>query len=459
MATDRRLFLRAFPALAAAAPNALAATRPTQGSFEADLAAEIDRIPLVNTHEHIIPEQERTSSRTDFFTLAGHYAINDVISAGLGGDDLELVRDAEAPMARRWAAFEPHWRHARFTGYSEALRVAIRDIYGVEEISGATLATINERMAEKNKPGLYAEILERRANIAYSVLDDYWNAAPVAPDARFFALARKFDRYVAPQSAKALQALEALTDVSIASLADLKRAMERSFEQSLEAGMVCVKSTLAYSREIRYEEVSASDASRDMEDLLRDARALPEGFRSRAVRPYRALEDHMFHHLISLANERNVPVQIHTGLHAGNGNYIQNSNPAHLTNLFFLFPRVRFDLFHLSYPYTGELSTLAKTFPNVHVDFCWAHIISPSAARRALHELLETVPANKLFGFGGDYRYPELSYAHAKIARRNITQVLAEKTAAGFCSQDQARELARLILHDGPNALFGWRRV
>ena len=458
MSTNRRSFLGAIPVLATA-PAAAAATPPRAGSFEADLAAEIDRIPLVNTHEHIIPEQERTSTQVDFFTLAGHYAINDVISAGLSGDDLKLVRDPDAPMGRRWQAFERHWRNARFTGYGEALRIAIRDIYSVDEISGETLATINDRIAESNKPGLYAEILERRANIAYSVLDDYWNAAPVSPDARFFALARKFDRYVAPQSAKALQALEALTDVSIASLSDLKQAMERSFEQSLEAGMACVKSTLAYSREIHYEEVSASDAARDLEDLLRDARALPEGFRTRAARPYRPLEDHMFHHLIGLANESNVPVQIHTGLHAGNGNYVQNSNPTHLTNLFFLFPQVRFDLFHLSYPYTGELAVLAKTFPNVHADFCWAHIVSPGAARRALHELLEMVPANKLFGFGGDYRYPELSYAHAKMARRNITKVLAEKTAAGFCSQDEARELARLILHDAPNALFGWRRA
>jgi predicted TIM-barrel fold metal-dependent hydrolase len=192
-------------------------------------------------------------------------------------------------------------------------------------------------------------------------------------------LARKFDRFVAPQSAADVRELEELTGTSIASLAGLKRAMETSFEQSLDAGMVTVKSTLAYTREIHYAEVSAQDAEADFRTLRDSTRASPAGFRSRVDRPYRLLEDHMFHHLIRLAEDHDVPVQIHTGLHAGNGNFIENSKPTHLTNLFFLYPRVKFDLFHMSYPYQGEAAAIAKVFPNVHIDLCWAHIISPSA--------------------------------------------------------------------------------
>ena len=457
MPYDRRSFLGSLSGLAAV--SALAASpAPQRGSFESDMVAAVDAIPLVNTHEHIIPEQERVALDVDFFTLAGHYAINDLISAGLSGDDLRLVRDESAPVERRWQAFEPFWNSARFTGYGQALRIAIRDIYGVENISGDTLATINERIRAKNQPGLYEDILIRRSNIDYSVLDDYWNAAPVAPNPKFFVYARKFDRFVSPQSAKDIRALEELTDVSVTNLGGLKRAMERSFEQSLEAGMVNVKSTLAYNREIHYAEVSEFEAEQDVQQLLNNRRSIPSGFRNRLERPYRRLEDHLFHHLMQLAQEHKIPVQIHTGLHAGNGDFIENSKPTHLTNLFFIYPTVKFDLFHLSYPYQGELSVLAKIFPNVHIDFCWAHIISGHLSRRALHEMLETVPANKLFGYGGDYRYPELSYAHAKMARRNISQVLTEKVEEGFCSETEALQLARMLLHDNPDHMFGWRR-
>lgn len=450
MPIGRRTFFGSVSALAAT--QAASAAAP---ELQTDLLEAFAQIPLVNTHEHIIPEEERTSSRVDFFTLAGHYAINDVISAGLAGDDLSVVRNPDAPAEQRWRAFELHWQSARLTGYGQALRIAIQDIYGVDQISGTTLPEINRRIEAANQPGLYEEILVRRSNIAYSVLDDYWNAAPVRPDPRFFVCARKFDRFVAPQSVADIRNLEELTDVSITDLAGLKRAMETSFQQSLDIGMVTVKSTLAYNREIRYAEVSERDAESSLQSLLGASRTPPAAFRSRVERPFRALEDHMFHHLIGLAAAHGVPVQIHTGLHAGNGNFIENSKPTHLTNLFFLFPRVQFDLFHMSYPYQGEAAAIAKVFPNVHIDLCWAHIISPSASRRALHEMLDTVPSNKIFGYGGDYRYPELSYAHAKMARRNIAQVLAEKVSEGSCSGEEALELGRKLLHDNPDALFG----
>ncbi len=449
MPIGRRTFFGSVSTLAA--PQV---ARPAEPVLETELLRAIESIPLVNTHEHIIPEEERTSSRIDFFTLAGHYAINDVISAGLAGDDLDVVRNPDASPERRWRAFEPFWNSARLTGYGQALRIAIRDIYGVDRISRTSLQTINREIEAANRPGLYEEILIRRSNIAYAVLDDYWNAKPVRPDPRFFVCARKFDRFIAPQSASDIRNLERLTDVSITDLAGLKRAMETSFEQSLDIGMVTVKSTLAYNREIHYAEVPERDAESSLESMLKATSVPSADFRSRVERPFRPLEDHMFHHLIGLAAAHDVPVQIHTGLHAGNGNFIENSKPTHLTNLFFLFPQVRFDLFHMSYPYQGEAAAIAKVFANVYIDLCWAHIISPSASRRALHEMLDTVPANKIFGFGGDYRYPELSYAHAKMARQNIARVLAEKVGEGSCSEEEALELGRKLLHDNPDALF-----
>jgi predicted TIM-barrel fold metal-dependent hydrolase len=148
---------------------------------------------------------------------------------------------------------------------------------------------------------------------------------------------------------------------------------------------------------------------------MQSRRRLPAGFRSRRERPYRTL----------------------------------------LTNLFFLYPNVKFDLFHISYPFQEKLAVLGKTFPNVYVDFCWAHIVSPSAARRAMHEFLETVPVNKIFGYGGDYRFPELSYGHLQIAKEDITQVLGEKVEAGFCSEEESVEIAGMLLRENALRLFG----
>lgn len=460
-ALDRRGFLAATFSAGGAAQSSRTARegrRPARegrpsATLRQRLAAELDKIDAVNTHEHILPEPERISQPMDFFVLAGHYAINDVISAGLSRESAALISRRDVPPAEKWKHFEPYWKAARFTGYGQALRIAIRDIYGLE-ISAPTLPRINEAIAARNRPGLYRHILKERARIRYSVLDDYWNAVPVAPDPEFFVLARKFDRFVTPSTPADLAQLEKITGVSISGLAGLRQALEKSFEQSLAAGMVTVKSTIAYNRELLFHETAEADAARDMESILRGSAQLPQGFRRQTNRPYRKLEDYMFHQVVRLAEANRIPVQIHTGLHAGNGNFIANSNPTHLTNLFFLYPTVRFDLFHISYPYQGELSVLAKLFPNVYADFCWAHIISPTVSRRTLHEMLETVPVNKIFGFGGDYRYPELTYGHAKMARANISQVLSEKVEQGFCTEEEALEIGRMLLHDNPAQLF-----
>jgi hypothetical protein len=92
-----------------------------------------------------------------------------------------------------------------------------------------------------------------------------------------------------------------------------------------------------------------------------------------------------------VGGSRITSIQVHTGLQAGNGNTLENSRPTQLANLFLKYPRVIFDPFHLGSPWVTEVA----------------------AARNALHEMLETVPANKLLGFDGNYRQVELSYARA----------------------------------------------
>ena len=451
MNAGRRSLLARLPLLGGA--SAFGQTARSE-SLEKRLLMALERMETVSTHEHIIPEQQRLSQNVDFFALADHYLMSDVVSAGLSRDDQKVVANPNASLSDRWRAFEPYWKMARLTGYGEVLRITIREIYGVDEISGGTIGRINAAIAERNKPGLYRYVLKERSRIRFGVVDDYWNAGAVRPDPEFFVLAHKFDRFVQPWTPAAVHELETLTGVSITTLRGLKEALEKNFKQCLEAGMVTVKTTLAYDRELLFHEVEEAAAAADFERLMRGNERLPEGFRRRQVRPFRNLEDHMFHHVVGLADAAGIPFQIHTGIHAGNGNFIANSNPTLLNNLFFLYPRLKFDLFHISYPYQGELSALAKVFPNVYVDFCWAHIVAPAAARRTLDEFLDMVPLNKISGFGGDYRNAELSYGHLQIARRNIAQVLAGRTQSGFCKEEEAVEIARMLMHDNPAALF-----
>ncbi len=427
-------------------------------TLAARLTSAINGIEIVDTHEHLIEEARRISQPVDFFSFIDFYVVDDLVSAGLPAAARAVVEDPQAALTARWRAFEPYWRDTRWTGYGRALRIAIEDLHGISEISAATLPRVNDAIRAANRPGLYLNVLKKRAGIGLIVLDDNRNATPVRPDPEFFVPARKFDRFIRPETAADIRDLERLVNVSITNLNGLKKAMEISFEQSMAIGMVAVKTTLAYRRDIFFRKTSEAEASRDLESLLRGDREVPQDFRRYTERPFRNLEDHMFHHMVQLSDAHRFPMQIHTGLLSGNGRPISNADPTLLTNLFFLYPRVTFDLFHIGYPYHHEVAVLAKTFANVTMDFCWVHAISPSVARASLHEALDTVPLNKILGFGGDYNQVELTYAHSRIARENIASVLREKVESGFCREEEAIEIATRLLHSNPLRLFGGAR-
>jgi uncharacterized protein len=417
------------------------------------LRAAIDRIAIVNTHEHTIAEKDRLEAPRDPFLLVGHYLINDLVAAGLPADDAARLASASVPLAERWELFAPWWQACQHTGYARAFRIAMEDLYGANDISLRSLEFVQQQMQEL-QPGFHREVLQRRAHIAYSVLDDYWNGEPTRPDEELFVLARKFDWFVAPNARPDLERMGEVTGVTVNSLASLKKAMETRIQQNLDVGMVTIKSTIAYQRSLDFRQATVADAERDLQKILALRERRQARLQDATDRPFRALEDHMFHHLLAVAEDRGLPLQIHTGMQAGNNNHPANTRAALLTPCIRRYPRLHFDLFHIGFPWTGDVLALAKMFPNVSVDFCWAWILSPPLAARALREMLEALPYSKILGFGGDYRYVELSYGHAKIARGGITAVLAEMAEDGLLREQQAVEIAQAILADNAAKLF-----
>ncbi len=73
---------------------------------------------------------------------------------------------------------------------------------------------------------------------------------------------------------------------------------------------------------------------------------------------------------------------------------------------------------------------------------------------RVFNEAIETVPADKVMGFGGDYQTPEGAYAHAMLCREVVTRVLADKVEEGYWSEAEALTYARAILRENGIRLF-----
>jgi predicted TIM-barrel fold metal-dependent hydrolase len=107
-------------------------------------------------------------------------------------------------------------------------------------------------------------------------------------------------------------------------------------------------------------------------------------------------------------------------------------------------------------PYVHECGFLGKNYPNVYLNLCWSHIIAPEMIVRAIAEMLDYVPTNKVFGFGGDFLYnPEQTWGALQIAKENLSEVFARKVERGMMGVDEAEEILRLWLYENPAKAYG----
>jgi len=432
------------------------------------IKSEVEKISVVDTHEHIMPEAGRNEYAVDFSYLFGSYNASDLVSAGMPPRLMEAVRlpmhrfrvarykgkrsrrviptpeREDMSLEEKWQAMEPFWEAIRNTAYAKSTLIAVRELFGIDDLNRDTYAHLSQAIADSRRPGWYHYTMKEKAGIAVSILD----VMTTNVDRELFAPVMRLDHFIDVQSRPELGYLEEETGTAIHSLDDLVKAMQMALEKYLANGAVAIKSTLAYVRTLQYDKVSQNEADTAFNRIASSPGERPSWVETKP------LQDYMMHKVIQAAIEAELPLQIHTGLNGGNENIITNSNPTHLINLFIEYREAKFDLFHGGYPYIHEWATLAKNFANVYADLAWVYIISPEIARCLLHELIETVPSNKIMAFGGDSLTVEIAYAHLRMARQVVARVLSEKVSEGYMKEDEAIVLARAILRDNPAALF-----
>lgn len=423
--------------------DSLTSTRTQQSAFGRVIAQEIANLWVLDAHEHLEEEPDRAELAQDCFYLTSHYCNADLLSAGMPKEHVDGLLDRTIPLDQRWATFAPHWEYARTTGYGQAVTLAARHVFGVDDLRADTYRDLSNRIAASaGQPGWYEHVLKEKARFIGCVLDGWRREA----DPRHFFLVLRFDGLITARTPEEIGKLWECRDREIGSLADYLAALDAALDHYRRIGVVALKCGLAYRRTLRFERVPRADAERLFARLLRNdlpaAEAAP-------------LQDFLFHEVCDRAGSAGFPYQIHTGLQAGNwGAFVQHTNPALLTNTLREHPGTCFDLFHGGYPYGGELATLAKNFPNTYVNACWLAIIAPTVLRRMLHEWLDTVPHNKIQAFGGDYRHVELAYSHSLMARAAVADVLFERVEQRQLAEEDAITVAHRLLADNGLALY-----
>jgi glucuronate isomerase len=118
-------------------------------------------------------------------------------------------------------------------------------------------------------------------------------------------------------------------------------------------------------------------------------------------------------------------------------------------------PRLRFQCFLGSRAANQALCTLCRELPNLSLAGYWWHNFFPASIRQVMAERLEMLPAGKQVGFFSDAYCVEWVYGKARLVRKQLARVLAERIEQGFSTREDALATARAILYQTPQSLLG----
>lgn len=407
----------------------------TSAALQQRIREEIDKIPIIDSHQHLIPPQllaQRTNLDVSYLFAA--YVSFELASAGMPTKDFEELRNVESKLSsqQRWELIRPWYQRCWNTAFCEAIRLGVQDLYGYDDITDDTHEAISAKMAAAPRDTWIRTVFDKAGvDLAIQINAAGYMGFPRTryPDIFLDDIYDHFTRL----NHDFVNQISRETDISIGSLDDFLTACDWHFDKFADEA-TAFKISRAYDRSLSVDTVTKAEAAPIYNRFLKGETVSPA--------ENKAAEDFIIRYMVGKSGEYNLPVKIHTGIPINNG------RAASLLNLIHDFPNVQFCLFHLSWPYAEELVEMAMFEPNIWVDFCWAWGMNPVSTRRYLSEMLECVPYCKIHGFGGDTNYVEDAYGQTMIAKREITRVLSEKVEEGHFTEDYALFLARRILRD-----------
>lgn len=413
-----------------------------------DLQTFIEQTPLCDTHEHLHSERHYTENGPDILqALFDNYVTADLVVAGADQTAVTTLIDQSNPDLRaRFQGVATAWQAIQQTGYGEAVRLIARELYAIEEISAETIEAAQARHAALLGPDQRLHLLRDQAGLDHVQIDDFKRQCrPDTAGVDFFLYDISWVDFA--NGEPNLAALTDETGVTIHDLPTLARAMATVFAQEAPCA-VAIKSQHAYSRTLRWQERSDDEAAKAFAQYLRDPAQMTPAERL-------CLGDWALGQGVALAIEHHLPIKIHTGYYAGHSrmptSYIR---AGHLSALLAKYPTARFVLMHTAYPYGHELIALAKHYPNVYVDLCWAWSIDPYSTTDFVRRLIHAVPANKLFAFGGDTFWPMAAVAYTAQCRTWLARTLQAEIDDGLLAEKDAIALAERFMRTNQYECF-----
>lgn len=413
----------------------------------ARIKKSLDAVPAIDTHDHLrafgdIPFQDETD-RGPAMTLhsiwqGSYYPWTNRLSAWPKGGSFDDW----------WKTAKHDFDDARATSFYRYLLPAFRDLYGVdfETMTDEQARKLNDEIVAHYRDRTWLEdVITRRANIELMFIDPYWARLQFQREYRFSvpvlnvtSMVKGTHRGEFTNPLDSPYVFAEQHDLPLKTLDDYLAVIDAIFAQAVAADAACLKSTLAYERTLRFENV--------LRERGEAAFGRPRAELSPAER--QDFEDYLFWRIVELSAKHDLPFQIHTGQAR-----VQGSNPMLLVDLIESNPNTKFILFHGGFPWIGETGVIAMRHKNVWIDSVWLPTLSYTMAKRAYQEWLEVVPSDRIM-WGADTVQAEGIYAATEFTRQCLAEALAEKVECRELREEHALHIGRQIMRENALKLF-----
>jgi len=394
-------------------------------------------MPTVDAHEHLHAENLRTNRHVDIFLLFHQYLRVDFIGAGMDETAADALGEPDVPLDQKWDSVEPFLDTVRNSSFAGPPYAALRRFFDADDLTRENYVALSEKMREHNKPGLYEKYLREACNIVLVL-----NQNTTMWQTDLFKPILFEDKFIGCGNGDSLRKAMAVEGWEAAgNLAGYVEQMEGLLRKRKQEGMIGVKSYC-----FAYEAGDRATAASAYGRLLAGKESPSDG---NAVLRY--LRDRLF----DICGRINLVAVLHSGIWAGNWADIRSIRPTHVYEMACTHRKTRFDLFHAATPQPADAGFLSRSLPNVYLNSCWSHLLSPSLTKQAWDMWLDMLPVNRVMAWGGDYWWAvENVYGVLDKTRDMLAEVLSKRVATGDFTESQALKIARRWMHDNARVIY-----
>ncbi len=218
---------------------------------------------------------------------------------------------------------------------------------------------------------------------------------------------------------------------------DYTRKIKEYIKESYEKGKcTAIKVCMAYFRDIAFRE-----SKKDKAQLV---------YKEPKNQLYvKYFQDYVMDQICLIAEEFNIPIQMHTGL-----GQIYGTSPINILSLVKRHEKNNFALLHGGFPWTDDLLAVLYDSPNTYLDVCWMPILSSKISLNTLINTLELIGSDRIL-WGCDTAIAEESYGSLLASLEILDEVEEHFISKGVFKKEDNQNLKEKILYKNAVKLFG----